>query len=93
MEIRNAKIISVDQDPDGTLTYIVEAETVIPDPNYAEIAYAAYLTARSGLAYDNTPIPAWDAVKPEIQQAWQVAAKAVLEAYFLTRRSKEASIL
>jgi hypothetical protein len=45
----------------------------------ARVAYEAYNAARGGKAYDGSPIPGWDVVKPEIQQGWRVAVEAMLE--------------
>lgn len=43
-----------------------------------QIAFEAYKEAVSGKAYDDTPIPEWDQVKPEIRLAWELAAQRVI---------------
>jgi len=44
-----------------------------------QIAYEAYANSRSNKAFDWSPLPEWADVKPEIQGAWDAAAKAVAE--------------
>jgi hypothetical protein len=43
------------------------------------LAYETYNCARGGKAYDGSPISTWENVKPEIRDAWCLAAKAVRE--------------
>lgn len=44
-----------------------------------QVAYEAYAEARGWKAHDDLPLPAWDDVKAEIQDAWEVAAAAVAD--------------
>ena len=41
-----------------------------------QVAYNTYRAERNARAYDNSPIPEWDNVAPEIQHAWCAAAKS-----------------
>lgn len=42
-----------------------------------QIAFEAYKEAVQGVAYDGTPIPEWQDLKPTIQAAWQAAAEEI----------------
>jgi len=48
--------------------------------NLGRVAYDAYRLRRGGVAYDGTAIPEWDALRPEIREAWGGAAAAVIGA-------------
>ena len=48
-------------------------------PGIARHAYEAYAEYRLWRDYRGRPLPQWQNVKPNIQQAWIVAAKAVAE--------------
>jgi hypothetical protein len=50
-------------------------------PDYAQIAYEAYAEHQGWKNYQGQPIPTWDSVRQDIKEAWDVAARAVLEAY------------
>jgi hypothetical protein len=43
----------------------------------AQIAYEAYGENRNWKTYDDKPMPKWEDLKPEIQDAWAAAAQAV----------------
>lgn len=43
-----------------------------------QIAFEAYSAAVGGTTYDKKPIPPWGEITPQIQQAWEDAAKAAL---------------
>jgi len=43
-----------------------------------QIAFEAYGAAVGGKTYDHKPIPQWSEIKPEIQQGWELAAKAAI---------------
>lgn len=45
------------------------------------VAYAAYARARDGKTHDGRDMPSWDNLGPEIQEAWETAAQAVLHTY------------
>lgn len=48
--------------------------------NLAKIAYEAYCNATGGRSLiSGAELPTWEALKPEIQQAWDAAAQAVAE--------------
>ncbi len=40
------------------------------------VAFAAYRECVGGVAYDGTPIPKWEELKPGIKSAWQCAGLA-----------------
>lgn len=48
---------------------------------FSQIAYEAYGENRNWKTYDNKPMPKWEELKPEIQEAWEVAARTVITAY------------
>jgi hypothetical protein len=49
-----------------------------PPPDYGRMAYEAYLAQCGGKSLiSGAPLPTYDAQKPEIQAAWEVAGKAV----------------
>lgn len=49
--------------------------------NLDELAYEAYRAHTGGVSLaSGQPIPAWDALKPEIQAAWDTSTAAVLTA-------------
>ena len=48
--------------------------------NFGQIAYEAYFAHSGGKSLiSGASLPTWDAQSPEIQAAWQAAAKAVRE--------------
>jgi hypothetical protein len=50
-----------------------------PHPRYGQIAYEAYCRHTNGRSLvSGAELPPWDELGPEIQQAWIVAATAVL---------------
>ena len=58
-----------------------------PPNNYARygedlgrINFEAYTKQMGGLTYDKKLIPKWDALSPEVREAWRVGALAVLRA-------------
>jgi len=46
---------------------------------YAEIAYTAYAEHQGWKNYAGLPIPRWQEVRPDIQEAWDAAVTAVLD--------------
>jgi hypothetical protein len=48
-----------------------------PDPGM--VAFDAYSRATGGRTYDDRPMPAWDNLGDAIQDAWQAAARAVID--------------
>jgi hypothetical protein len=49
--------------------------------DYAEIAYEAYRAHTGGVSLiSGALIPVFGALKPEIQEAWEAAARAVIQA-------------
>jgi len=50
-------------------------------------AYDAYCGARGWNSFDGKPLPKWPEVKPEIQEAWCIAAEAVVAA--IERQDKD----
>ncbi len=48
-------------------------------PTLGEIAYNAYCEARDWTGFRGDPLPQWDEVKEEIQNAWEVSANALAE--------------
>ena len=45
-----------------------------------QIAFEAYSKAKQGKTYDDKPIPHWNDVSADVQQAWEAAARAVAKA-------------
>jgi len=54
--------------------------------HFGQIAYEAYCadTGNKSLV-SGAPLPAWDALSPEIKKAWQAAANAVVDAHIERR--------
>jgi hypothetical protein len=48
-------------------------------PTYAQIAYEAYASHQDWKNYAGLPIPPWQEVRPDIQEAWHVAVTTVLD--------------
>jgi hypothetical protein len=44
-----------------------------------EVAFDLYAQAKRGKTYDNKPIPAWGEVGRDVKDAWEVAARGVIE--------------
>lgn len=42
-----------------------------------QISFDAYRLHRRNIAYDQSPIPTWETLNPDIQEAWEEAAQAV----------------
>lgn len=51
------------------------------DLTLGKIAFDAYSESTGGKTYNDRPIPPWSDISPHIQQAWQAAALAVVEAH------------
>ena len=51
----------------------------------AQVAYETYASHQDWKNYAGNPIPAWYDVRKDIQQAWRMAAQAVLESAGLLR--------
>lgn len=49
------------------------------DPDLAQYAYEVYAKHQGWKNYAGNPIPPWAEVRPDIQEAWDVAAQAVRE--------------
>ena len=43
-----------------------------------QIAYEAYAAHQNWLNYQGLPIPPWNGVRPDIQEAWRAAVLAIL---------------
>jgi hypothetical protein len=58
----------------------MSADHVFPDdkPELGEIAYNAYCDAVGWVSVHGDPLPKWEQQKPDLQEAWQLAAKAVI---------------
>jgi hypothetical protein len=49
------------------------------DPRYGQTAYEAYRAEAGGVSLvTGAPLPDWEELKPEIQQAWVAAAAAAV---------------
>lgn len=46
--------------------------------DWGQIAYEAYAKHQGWKNYAGNPIPAWNDVREDIQEAWRAAAQAVL---------------
>jgi len=46
----------------------------------AKTGYEAYAEHQNWKAYNGSPIPAWDAVRGDVKEAWEVAALAIATA-------------
>lgn len=46
----------------------------------AQVAYEAYAEHQGWKNFAGMPIPPWDEVRPDIQEAWIAAIDAVIEA-------------
>lgn len=42
-----------------------------------KLAFEAYCTMQDGKSHNGQPIPQWDALKPSVKAAWEMAAVAV----------------
>ncbi len=52
-------------------------------PDYGRIAYEAYCGKTDWKSLvSGAALPQWNALKPEIRDAWDVAAAAVVEAHY-----------
>ena len=47
----------------------------------AQVAYEAYCQSAHWRSYDGKPLPAWDAVRPDIKGHWAAAAMAILQPF------------
>jgi curved DNA-binding protein CbpA len=57
-----------------------------------EIAYNAYCESFKWKYYDGLPIPQWKQVGPEIQKAWDLAARKLLIVYYPDKNKKDHEI-
>lgn len=48
---------------------------------FGEIAYIEYCDHRKWKSVHNDPLPAWREQFPELQEAWEAAAKGAIEEY------------
>lgn len=67
-----------------TLVSITSTATVVNKNKggkmYGKIAFDAYRKAKDGIAYNNEAIPEWDALRPDVVEAWTAAGEAVRQA-------------
>lgn len=45
----------------------------------SQIAFEAYTNEKGGIAYDGTPIPAWENLSKEVKSGWRAAVQAVID--------------
>lgn len=48
------------------------------DDDIGKIAYDAYCEFRKWKSFNGDPLPQWEKVLPDIQEAWRASAEAVL---------------
>lgn len=46
----------------------------------ARIAFEAYAKSKSGVTYDERPIPPWNELGQAVQNAWAASARAIMDA-------------
>ena len=51
------------------------------DLSTGQIGHEAYCNERDWQSYNGDPLPGWDEVDAPIQNGWEVAGRAVLEAF------------
>jgi hypothetical protein len=52
-----------------------------PTPSLGEIAYNAYCEQRKWISVREERLPSWEDQDEELQEAWEVAAEAVIVAH------------